>query len=194
MLRNFPDAEGRCAPSIKPCSSSRYAAAWVKASSAFHGPDNDSYPALYTTAAGTRRQHFTSLPKLFASISGKMKTVRYQIQQGLHLIDIGGSPVDFRALVQKNETGKWTVTSIVARTAGSHHFVSNLARGGTLSTVREAVGRSNLIAAPAAMTQPAKRAAALDIAQGIDMFIPAHFGELGIDFALDTRAAFGCLK
>ncbi|QYR20407.1 YheC/YheD family protein [Paenibacillus sp. sptzw28] len=156
--------------------------------------DKDNYQALYTTVGGTRKQHFTSLLKLFSSISGKMKTVRYQIQQGLQLIDIGGRPVDFRALVQKDETGKWTVTSIVARTAGSHHFVSNLARGGTLSTVREAVLKSNLVGAYAQDATARFHRAALEIAKGVDTHIPAHFGELGIDLALDTAGRIWLLE
>lgn len=77
-------------------------------------------------------------------MSGKMKTTRYQIQQGLTLIDNSGRPVDFRALVQKNRTGKWSVTSIVARIAGGSHYVSNLARGGSLSTVKDAVAKTQL--------------------------------------------------
>ncbi|GGD74195.1 YheC/YheD family endospore coat-associated protein [Paenibacillus nasutitermitis] len=149
--------------------------------------DKDSYQALYATVGGTRKQHFTSLLKLFSSVSGKMKTVRYQIQQGLHLINISGRPVDFRALVQKNETGKWTLTSIVARTAGNHHFVSNLARGGTLSTAKEAVLKSNLTGQHAQGAPARLQRAALEIAKGIDTFIPAHFGELGIDLALDSN-------
>ncbi|WP_219836002.1 YheC/YheD family protein [Paenibacillus sp. R14(2021)] len=156
--------------------------------------DSDSYSAQYATVGGTRRQHFSSMLKLYGAISGKMKTVRYQIQQGLQLIDIVGRPVDFRALVQKNETGKWVLTSIVARTAGSHHFVSNLARGGTLSTVREAVGKSNLTGANSHDAPGKLQRAALDIAQGIDTFIPAHFGELGIDLALDTHGRVWLLE
>ncbi|MFC5647615.1 YheC/YheD family protein [Paenibacillus solisilvae] len=148
--------------------------------------ENESFHAFYTTDGGTRRQNFSSLLKLFSSISGKMKTVRYQIQQGLYLIDNGGRPVDFRALVQKNEAGIWKVTSIVARTAGSHHFVSNLARGGTLSTVREAVAKSNLTSVTGTETANRLNRAALEIAKGIDTHIPAHFGELGIDLAVDT--------
>jgi glutathione synthase/RimK-type ligase-like ATP-grasp enzyme len=154
--------------------------------------EQGGYQALYATAGGTRRQHFPTLLKLFGSISGKMKTVRYQIQQGLQLIDVNGRPVDFRALVQKNENGDWAVTSIVARIAGTHHFVSNLARGGTLSTVREAIAKSNL---PAAGDAPARlHRAALDIAKAIDANIPAHFGELGIDLALDTSSRVWLLE
>ncbi|MBB3108277.1 glutathione synthase/RimK-type ligase-like ATP-grasp enzyme [Paenibacillus phyllosphaerae] len=156
--------------------------------------EQDSYLAHYAMVGGTRKQQFTNLLKLFSSVSGKMKSVRYQIQQGLNLIDIGGRPVDFRALVQKNELGKWVITSIVARTAGSHHFVSNLARGGTLSTVREAVAKSNLSSAQGHDAPGRLQRAALDIANGIDTHIPAHFGELGIDLALDSNGRVWLLE
>lgn len=156
------------------------------------GPD--SWQASYATAMGTKRQTFGSLVKLFSTLAGKMKTVRYLIQQGLHLIEIGGRPVDYRALAQKNASGKWTITSIVARTAGSHHFVSNLARGGTLSTVRESVAKSNLPVQFRGDASLRLSRAALDIARGIDMYIPAHFAELGIDLALDTSGRVWLLE
>jgi len=157
--------------------------------------DSTNYQVMYATSAGTRRQQFTSLVKLFSTISAKMKTVRYQIQQGLQLIEIQKRPVDFRALVQKNASGKWTITSIVARTAGNHHFVSNLARGGTLSTVGEAVAKSNLQAG-VSRQEAAQRLqqAALNIARGVDTQIPAHFGELGIDLAMDTAGRVWLLE
>ncbi|TVX92319.1 YheC/YheD family protein [Paenibacillus agilis] len=148
--------------------------------------EDNSFYAMYSTVNGTRKQHFPSLLKLFSSLTGKMKTNRYQIQQGLQLMENEGRPVDFRALVQKNAANEWSITSIVARTAGTQHFVSNLARGGTLSTVKDAVTKSNL--APNSRTDVYLRLknASLEIAQGIDMHIPAHFGELGIDLAVDT--------
>lgn len=144
------------------------------------------YTALYATAGGTRRQQYESLPKLFSALSGKINSVRYQIQQGLQLIEIGGRPVDFRALVQKNATGKWAVTSIVARIAGGQHFVSNLARGGTLFHVKEAVLKSNMLPSAKQGASARLHTAAVDIAAGIDAQIPAHFGELGIDLAMDA--------
>lgn len=148
------------------------------------GPEN--WQASFATVNGTRRQSFSNLSKLFAAIAANMKTNRYLIQQGLGLIEIGGRPVDFRALTQKNLSGKWVVTSIVGRTAGNHHFVSNLARGGTLSTVREAVSKSNLPAMYRGDASARLQKTALDIARGIDTHIPAHFAELGIDLALDA--------
>ncbi|MFF2480618.1 YheC/YheD family protein [Paenibacillus sp. NPDC058071] len=147
--------------------------------------EGSGYMAHFATVAGARRQQYPNLLKLYATISTKMKSIRYQIQQGLPLIEIQGRPVDFRALVQKNVSGKWSVTSIVARTAGSQHFVSNLARGGTLSRVGEAVSKSNMTSGRADASSRL-HAAALAIAKGVETNIPAHFGELGIDLALDT--------
>ncbi|WP_028612259.1 YheC/YheD family protein [Paenibacillus harenae] len=155
---------------------------------------SENWQASYATVNGTKKQSFSSLAKLFSTISGKMKRVRYLIQQGLNLIEIGGRPVDFRALTQKNASGKWAVTSIVSRTAGPRHFVSNLARGGTLSTVRESVARSNLPAKFRGDASSRLQRAALDIARGVDTQIPAHFGELGIDLALDTSGRIWLLE
>ncbi|MCD9022761.1 YheC/YheD family protein [Cohnella silvisoli] len=156
------------------------------------GPEN--WQASYATVGGTKRQTYTSLVKLFSTISGKMKTVRYLVQQGLTLIEIGGRPVDYRALTQKNASGKWAITSIVGRTAGTDHFVSNLARGGTLSTVRESVAKSNLPVQFRGDASSRLQRAALDIAKGVDTHIPAHFGELGIDLALDTSGRVWLLE
>ncbi|WP_145411059.1 YheC/YheD family endospore coat-associated protein [Paenibacillus xylanexedens] len=156
--------------------------------------NDGSFLTLATSVGGTRKQTYTSLDKLYASLSGKMKTTRYQIQQGLTLIDNSGRPVDFRALVQKNKVGKWSVTSIVARIAGGNHYVSNLARGGSLSTVKEAVAKTALSSAAKASAYAGLHTAALDIAKGIEQAIPAHFGELGIDLALDTSGRVWLLE
>ncbi|WP_410769785.1 YheC/YheD family protein [Fontibacillus sp. BL9] len=156
--------------------------------------EGGTYQTLTAQVGGTRRQTYPSLAKLFSSLSGKMKTTRFQIQQGLTLIQADRRPVDFRALVQKNRAGNWNVTSIVARTAGSQHFVSNLARGGSLSTVKEAIGRSSLPAGIKGKIPLRLRKAALDIAVGVDSQIPSHFGELGIDLALDTSGRIWLLE
>lgn len=146
---------------------------------------DNTFQAMHSTVNGTKRQSFNSLTKLYSSISGKIKTNKYQLQQGLTLMENGGRPVDFRALVQKNAKGKWSITSIVARTASTQQFVSNLARGGTLSTVKDAVARSNLSSSAKQDLFRKLQHASLDIAEGIETHIPAHFGELGVDLAVD---------
>ncbi|WP_028611902.1 YheC/YheD family protein [Paenibacillus harenae] len=194
LLRNYSMLKSMC---------SRYSNVFLKPGRGSLGKgiiritrnDSGGYQALYATAAGTRRVQYSTMAKLFSTISAKMKTVRYQIQQGLQLIEIQKRPVDFRALVQKNAAGKWTITSIVARTAGNDHFVSNLARGGTLSSVGDAVAKSNLQAGISRLEASQRlQQAALNIARGVDTQIPAHFGELGIDLALDTSGRVWLLE
>ncbi|TVY07415.1 YheC/YheD family endospore coat-associated protein [Paenibacillus cremeus] len=144
-----------------------------------------TYTCHFTDLSGARRQSYPSLSTLFSAISGKIKSQNYQIQQGINLLTVGGRPVDFRALVQRDEAGAWKITSIVARIAGNDHFVSNLARGGTLSTVKEALSRAGTAAASGGYSK--LQLAALRIAKGIETQVSGHFAELGIDLALDTQ-------
>lgn len=153
-----------------------------------------TYQTLATSVGGARKQSYPNLSKLYTSISGKMKSTRYQIQQGLTLIDHVKRPIDFRALVQKNSHGKWSVTSIVARIAGGNHFVSNLARGGSLSSVKDAVNKSMLPSEVKNSAYGKLHRASLDIAKGLDALLPAHFGELGIDLAMDTSGRVWLLE
>jgi glutathione synthase/RimK-type ligase-like ATP-grasp enzyme len=155
---------------------------------------DNNYQYSYNTLTGVRKRTFTDLTLLFTSISGILKQQRYQIQQGLKLIEVKGRPVDFRVLVQRNAVGEWSLTSIVARTAGEHDFVSNLARGGTLSRVQEVVGHTNLTVTNKSLLNNKLCAAALKIARGIESQIPAHFAELGIDLAADVNGKVWLLE
>lgn len=156
--------------------------------------NGQSYSCQTTSLGGTVRQTFPSLESLFSSISSKLKQRRYQIQQGLNLVETGGRPVDFRALVQRGSQGTWSVTSIVARIAGSNHFVSNLARGGSLSRVKEALAKTNLSPLQQRNASVNLRKAALDIAKGIETQVKGHFGELGVDLAVDTNGKVWLLE
>lgn len=152
------------------------------------------YQCSYTSLNGVRRQSFKTLAQLFQSISAKIKTRGYQLQQGLRLMEAGGRPVDFRALVQRNHQGQWAVTSVVARVAANNTFVSNLARGGSLSTVKEVLGRSNLSTGTKQGVSAKLRNAALNIAKGVENQIEGHFAELGIDLALDVNGRIWLLE
>ena len=147
---------------------------------------NNHYQCSYNTSSGVRKKDYSSLVQLFSNISGNLKHQSFQIQQGLKLIEVNGRPVDFRVLVQRNELGEWSLTSIVARTAGQNNFVSNLARGGSLGKVKDVVGNSNLNSANKSNLNNKLGLAALKIANGIEKQVPGHFAELGIDLAADT--------
>lgn len=146
---------------------------------------NYNYASHLTHASGSRKKTHKSLDALFSFLSSRMKTSTYQVQQGLSLITIDDRPVDFRVLVQRGEQGQWAVTSVVARIANNRHFVSNLARGGSLTTVKDALQQSRSIADKGSRMR--LKQAALAIAKGIEAHIPGHFAELGVDLALDKK-------
>jgi hypothetical protein len=148
---------------------------------------NKNYQCSFNTLNGVRIKTYSSLTPLFSSISGTLKRQEYQIQQGLKLIEVNGRPVDFRVLVQRNGIGEWSLTSIVARTAGENNFVSNLARGGSLSKVEDVVGKCNLTSSNKSTLNSRLSTAALKIAKGIETQVPGHFAELGIDLAADNK-------
>jgi len=154
----------------------------------------EGYDCHATTLNGMVKHRFSRLIKLFQAISGKIKRNRYQIQQGLNLITVDGRPVDFRALVQKNGNGEWVITSIVGRIASTNHYVSNLARGGMLSPVGRALAKSNLGSGQYAKYLSRLRRAALLLARGVEQHVAGHYGELGIDLAIDTSGKIWLLE
>lgn len=140
----------------------------------------------YTSVNGSVRKSYSSLSKAFPSIKNKVRGKRYLIQQGLTLLKIHDRPVDFRALVQKNRRGQWSITSIVGRTASNQSFVSNVARGGRVSPARHALLASNLPNHLQGSVYLRMKKAALSIAAAIEHEFPYHFAELGIDLAVDA--------
>lgn len=116
-----------------------------------------------------------------------MKRIRkqpYIVQQGLSLITYDKRPVDFRVLVQKNGSGKWSITSAVGRIANEQHFVSNLARGGTIRKAYDVLKEIDTPFKPS--VQKLKRVA-LEIAHHFEQLAEGFYAELGIDLAIDER-------
>lgn len=148
-----------------------------------------------TGSSSQRLMKFSSLGNLYRALKPKLANKKYQLQQGLSVIQIGRKPVDFRALVQKNAFGAWSITSVVARTAGNEQFVANLARGGSIDTVLNTLPHTNLLQhIPPEEILSSLRKSAVAIAEAIDRNIDAHFGELGVDLAVDIQGKVWLLE
>ncbi|WP_199615684.1 YheC/YheD family endospore coat-associated protein [Paenibacillus alkalitolerans] len=156
--------------------------------------ETGTFACHFSELNGTRKVVFPSLAKLHSTVAPRLKMQKFQIQQGLTIAYVGGRPVDFRALVQKGLSGAWDVTSIVGRIAGPNHFVSNLAKGGTIIQAKQAILKSNIPSGRRTVALAALRTAALTIAKGVESTINAHFGELGVDLALDRSGKVWLLE
>jgi len=156
---------------------------------------NQGFGLERANTSSTLISKFTTLKGLYTSLRPKLKKRKYQLQQGLSLIQIGRRPVDFRALVQKNGSGEWSVTSIVARTAGNEQFVANVAKGGSIGSVMTTLPKTNLLQHidHEAVFQSLK-ATAVKIANIIGEQLSEHFAELGIDLAVDVQGKVWLLE
>lgn len=142
-----------------------------------------------------KAKFYPSIDKVISYLRPKLKTQQYQIQQGINLIHANRKPIDFRVLVQKNGFGQWTVTSIVARTAAEDLFVSNLAKGGSISSVANILPTTSLALLYTAETLTAElKRVALLLSKSFEANFDATLGELGIDMALDEQGKVWLLE
>lgn len=137
-----------------------------------------------STAHGTTTLKFRSMAECIKVVSQRIGKQSYLMQRGLNLATYGGRQVDFRVLAQKNHKGIWSITSVVARIANDHHFVSNLARGGTIRNASEVLKELKLFHKPSIQKL---KATSLMIAKRFEQLVDGHFAELGIDLALDRN-------
>lgn len=191
LLRGFPTLQSMC---------NKYSIVYLKPITGSLGKgiirivNQNGFTCHFATLNGSVKKSYPSLVKLYAAISGKVKSRRFQIQQGLRLVRANNRPVDFRALVQRNAQGNWAITSVVARIAGNNQIVSNLARGGILSPVKDALRKTNLNPTQRKTVYTQLHKAALEIAKGIEANVTGHFAELGIDLAVDTNGRVWLLE
>lgn len=155
--------------------------------------NGNRYSSHYSTMSGSVKKEFSTLPSLYKYLSPKISRISYLVQQGLNLVKVGGNPLDFRSLAQKDSSGKWAVTSIVGRIGQNRSIVSNLARGGTIVPVNKALR----IASPWHGTRPTKdqlEKVSLLLANSMEASMQGHFAELGIDLAVDTQGKVWLLE
>ncbi|MEH7417747.1 YheC/YheD family protein [Neobacillus drentensis] len=137
------------------------------------------------TAPAEKSGTFT-LDELFQRIKPLIQNRIYIIQQGISLMTCQTSSMDFRVLCHQNLDNIWRVTSTVARIAGEQEFVSNLARGGTLTrpltALRSCMNNKNALEVLALMKE-----LALETASIISRNSSSIIGELGIDIGVDQE-------
>ncbi|HET7577941.1 MAG TPA: YheC/YheD family protein [Bacillales bacterium] len=146
----------------------------------------DHFELDYSTFSHGIKRQYAALDELYTMIEGHLHRQRYIIQQGLPLIEHNGRPLDFRMLVNKGRSGDWKITSGVARVSSEEQFVSNLARGGaaySVQTILEEVFPKK----HALQIRKLFGELALEIANTLSLEAEGHYGELGVDLAIDQQ-------
>lgn len=151
--------------------------------------DGTAGPLFTATGRDTRNQPFSlsfaDAREAEAWLTGFTARTRYLVQDFLQLTARDGRAYDIRSLIQKDDTGMWTITGMAARCGSPGSATSNL-HGGGLAEAAE----SNLAASFGLLK--AKRlicslaALSLHAAHTLEQ----HYGplaELGLDFGIDLE-------
>lgn len=107
------------------------------------------------------------------------------IQPYLQLTDSDGKPFDVRALMQKDESGRWSLTGMAVRLGEKDSVTSNLHGGGTAVEAGRFLTREFGESAAALIFGTLRRLSA-----EIPEYLESSFGrlaELGIDFGIDRK-------
>ncbi|OZB90991.1 YheC/YheD family protein [Paenibacillus sp. XY044] len=137
----------------------------------------------YSITRSSQTYHFDSFSSMFSGFR-KLKVRRtYLIQQGIHLAQINGRPIDYRVKYVKTDQ-QWVTTAMVGRLARSGLFVTNLCKGGNLLKGRDGLRRSlpNI-------SSKAKIKEMRSLTRRCTAILERRFpgiGELGFDYGLDS--------
>jgi glutathione synthase/RimK-type ligase-like ATP-grasp enzyme len=148
----------------------------------------DSHYSLETSLKSltAKQAGLFSLDELFQQIKPLIHNRIYIIQQGIPLLSYQSSSMDFRVLCHQNLDNVWRATSTVARIAADQEFVSNLARGGTLTRPLNAL-RTCISDKKSLEVLAQVKELALETASIISRNSKGIVGELGIDIGVDQE-------
>ncbi|WP_078381580.1 YheC/YheD family endospore coat-associated protein [Sutcliffiella halmapala] len=128
-------------------------------------------------------QRFTSLETLLGSIMKNKDLSSYLLQQGIPLMKMEDSYVDFRVHTNKDDSGKWIVSALAAKLSGKGSVTTHLNSGGQVKTIPELFPEEEeQIEVIQKLTQ-----ASLLISEAIDTHLPGFIGEIGFDFGMDKE-------
>lgn len=143
----------------------------------------ESYYCRFRLADQNRLRRYSSLNRLLLRQypSGKLKSIL--VQQGINLLKWNDKAIDFRIHTNKDENGKWVVSAMAAKIAGSGSVTTHIANGGEVKTIQEIIHE---MGKTSEMLNRLKEAA-LEISESIDQVISGIIGEIGFDLGIDTE-------
>lgn len=117
-------------------------------------------------------------------LTAKFSDGRYLIQQSIDLIQIKGHVVDFRCVMQKNQSGKWSCRAIIGRYGDRGSVVSNISSGGKAVSIENLAGSLPLPKSKAHHLSDEIGDFALQICSALDEY-GLNCGTLGLDIGAD---------
>ncbi|MFE5320284.1 YheC/YheD family protein [Paenibacillus sp. NPDC056579] len=111
-----------------------------------------------------------------------LRKKKFIVQQRLPLATFQGRPFDMRVSVQRDGSGEWQVTGLVAKVAPHNRFLTNVAQGGSLQQLQDILAQEY----PQLQQQDVFQAIhefSLKIARILGSSLP-HMADLGLDIGI----------
>lgn len=125
-----------------------------------------------------------SIKELQLGLKKVMAGQSYIVQQQINLLRMQDSLADMRVMVQKDESGQWTITGKACRIGKSGSITSNISGGGRACEVNELLAKHFTDPQDLARIDAEIDYLALQAAHGIEKH-HSPIGELGIDIGVD---------
>jgi hypothetical protein len=129
-----------------------------------------------------RFRNFSALTKMLGARSGRMRN--YVAQQGVRLVEIDDSPIDFRFHLVRNGSNEWVVAGVGAKKAGRGSVTTHIKNGGTLMTPEQAL--SHVFGSDSEAILRKMKDVTIKLADAIQRNHRHHIGELGFDIGIDN--------
>jgi len=108
---------------------------------------------------------------------------RYLMQQYVNLARYHGRPFDLRVPVQRDESGRWRLSGMVAKVANKHAFLTNAGQGGLLLPGETALRHAFPTSTPDIVQRVGE--VAVNVAKAVAREHP-YAADLGLDMGVDV--------
>lgn len=149
--------------------------------------ENKKFILKYRENRVNRMITFADQAKASEYIRERFRPGRTLIQQAIDLLEYKGGIIDFRCVVQKNQSNLWVCQAIIGRSGVKDSIVSNISSGGTAFTA-ENILRKAISTSEVHIDDVKKKIAAfaLSVCNQLDEF-GINCGTLGLDIGMDPQ-------
>ncbi|UKS66750.1 YheC/YheD family protein [Rossellomorea marisflavi] len=127
-----------------------------------------------------RLLRFKNLESLVQSVMKGRKLDSFIIQQGINLIEDDHRPLDFRVHTNKDDEGRWHVSAIAAKVAGSGSVTTHAKSGGEVKVLSELFAEDERH-----VIETRLKDAAIRLSHSIEANMEGYVGEIGFDLGVD---------
>jgi len=147
---------------------------------------NQFFKICYRKLGANCEESFQSLDKLMIFLKKFYHNRPFLVQHALELVTFNGSTVDFRVIVQRDDSGFWRLTTIIPRVGASGSVVNNISSGGNTVPFNKLMELLGFNPESSFRLYQRIKKLAINFALTLPSF-GVHCGDLGIDIGLDGR-------